>query len=188
MVRASRMLLFAAAMRAAAKVMVIDSRRSAVSWRPVKARTASRRAADFGLVGEERVDEGSFDFQGGGEESVSQEGVGVAAAVASLVGDGPGQIEGAFAAAHGGPGGGADRAEGDGPMGAGEALVAGEAREVGIGPLAGGLEGEDVSDCQGGVIGGGAGPDDLQRVSVFFPEAKVESRRRLAGSARWPRR
>ena len=46
---------------------------------------------------------------------------------------------------------------------------------IGVGPLPGRVEGEDVADGEGGVIGGGAGPDDLQGVSVLFPEAQVEA-------------
>src|SRR5215210_1285398 len=60
-------------------------------------------------------------------------------------------------------------------MSAREALVAGEGRDGGVGPLPGPLEGEDVADGEGGVIGGGTGPDDLQGVSIFFPEAQVEA-------------
>src|SRR6185295_3513216 len=89
----------------------------------------------FGSIGEKGIDEGSFDLQGRGEEAVSEEGVGVAAAVAALLGDRPGELESALAAAQRGPRAGADRPEGDGPMGAGEALVAGEGWDDGVGPL-----------------------------------------------------
>src|SRR6185369_944775 len=130
----------------------------------------------FGAVGEEGVDEGSFDLQGRGEEAVSQEGVGVAAAVSPLVGEGPGEVDASFAAAHRGVGGGgAGCAEAEGPVGAGEALVAGEGWDVWICPGSRGVEGEGVSEGEGGLVGGGAGPDDFQRVSIFFPETQVEA-------------
>src|SRR4028118_1587720 len=124
----------------------------------------------FGAIGEKGIDQGPLDFQGRGEEAVSQEGVGVAASVASLFGDRPAQGQLSFAGVEGRPGGGSEGAEGEGPVGAGESLMAGEGGDGGSGPVPGGIETEGVSQGEGGVV---PRPDDFEGISVFGPEAEV---------------